>query len=208
MWLWFAKPLSAQEVAPADTLHLDLDAVVVTASRTNSKVASTIGSFSQLNMEGARSLPAANAAGLLGTLPVIVFLNRDGEGNDPLPIVRGFYGGGTVEYLVVMVDGTPVNQVESGLVNWDAILTSNVESVEMLRGGASALYGDAAIGGTINVRTSGETQQSGRAAARVGSFGMIGASASIRNAIKGRRSDASIDLQTTDDSADPESEPA
>jgi outer membrane receptor protein involved in Fe transport len=181
-----------------DSMRYKMDEIVVTASRSDSKIASAIGGVSQFKLDQMQALPAANAAGLLGTVPGIVFLNRDGEGNDPLPIIRGFYGGGTVEYLVVMVDGTPINQVESGLVNWDALLNQNIESIEMLRGGASALYGDAAIGGTINVRTANAANRTGLVTAQAGSFGMIGGAASIRNAIDGRRSDASIDFQTTD----------
>ncbi|HWK88404.1 MAG TPA: TonB-dependent receptor, partial [Longimicrobium sp.] len=66
---------------------------------------------------------------------------------------RGFYGGGEAEYVTLLVDGVPVNAPHTGVADWDLVPLAAVRSVEVLRGGASSLYGDAAIGGVVNVVT-------------------------------------------------------
>ena len=87
-------------------------------------------------------------------------LQLDGIGYDVQPIVRGFYGGGEAEYVLLMVDGQPINVLETGLVNWDQIPLAAIESIKILRGRASSLYGDAAIGGVINIVTDSDAPSS------------------------------------------------
>src|SRR5690606_36091672 len=61
--------------------------------------------------------------------------------------------GGEAEYMVVLLNGKPVNDVQAGLVRWDAIPLTAIESIEIVRGGRSALYGDAALGAVLNIIT-------------------------------------------------------
>src|SRR5688572_23138134 len=69
--------------------------------------------------------------------------------------MRGFYGGGETEYAAVLLDGVPLGALSSGVVNWDIIPLSAVRAIEVVRGPSSALYGDAAVGGVINIQTTG-----------------------------------------------------
>ena len=46
--------------------------------------------------------------------------------------MRGFYGGGEAEYLLVLVDGKQLNHVETGLLNWNSMPLSSIESIEVL----------------------------------------------------------------------------
>lgn len=52
---------------------------------------------------------------------------------------------------LVMLDGVPLNDPYGGWIHWEEIPESAIESVEVVRGGASDLYGSSAIGGVINV---------------------------------------------------------
>jgi iron complex outermembrane receptor protein len=130
-----------------------LEPVVVTAERTNTLVSVATAAVTRLSAERLRQLPVRTVADALGYVPGIVVLQGDGLGTAPRVVVRGFYGGGETEYLTVLVDGVPTTEMASGLVNWDLIPLQMVESIEVLRGGASSLYGDAALGGVVNLIT-------------------------------------------------------
>lgn len=81
-----------------------------------------------------------------------------------LGLTAGEYGGlgGTVNFMLrgssaeevlVLVDGRRINDPAMGLVNASMIPTNNIERIEIIRGGASAIYGTSAFGGVINIIT-------------------------------------------------------
>ena len=154
-----------------------LEETVVTAERIVNPLFESTAAVSVRTASEIAVLPLKNLSDVLGTLPGVAFLNRDGLGRDPLATLRGFYGGGEAEYLLVMIDGKPINEVEKGLMNWSAVPLSSIKSIEFLRGGASSLYGDAAIGGVVNVVTSGAQTPSTQLSVTGGTFGSLGAQA-------------------------------
>lgn len=79
--------------------------------------------------------------------------------------------GSTGDQVVVLVDGRRRNAAQGGGVDLDGIPLESVESVEILRGGASALWGSDAVGGAIAVRTLRPRSGGWRLRAGSGSFG-------------------------------------
>ncbi|MEX1184116.1 MAG: TonB-dependent receptor, partial [Gemmatimonadota bacterium] len=148
-----ASPLAAQRPAVEDTTVVSLDAVIVSAERTSTLLGSSVSSVSRIDAAQLRQFPQATVADALQQVPGFALATFDGLGGDPQLMVRGFYGGGEAEYAVVLLDGRPFNQLQNGLIAWDAIPLSAIEAIEVVRGGSSALYGDAAIGGVINIIT-------------------------------------------------------
>lgn len=71
--------------------------------------------------------------------------------------VRGLFGGARAgsRLLKVMIDGHPISFVQSGVyyLGPEFIPMSAVERIEIMRGPASALYGEGALVGAINVVT-------------------------------------------------------
>jgi outer membrane receptor protein involved in Fe transport len=65
---------------------------------------------------------------------------------------RGLAGSGAAR-ASVLLDGVSVNDAFGGWTYWSRIPRSSLEQAEVLRGGASALYGDAALSGAVNLRT-------------------------------------------------------
>ena len=55
--------------------------------------------------------------------------------------------------VLLMMDGVPINAVDSGALNWDMIPLTEVERIEVVKGAGSALYGTSALGGVVNVVT-------------------------------------------------------
>jgi outer membrane cobalamin receptor len=185
-WTLLVAALAQTSGARAqDTLRPRLlDPVVATAERTRGSVSSSMAAVTRLAAEELARYPRATLADLLRLAPGFSTVDFDGLGFDPQLMVRGFYGGGEAEYVIVQVDGHPVNQLQTGLVAWDVLPPlAAIEAIEVVRGGASSLYGDAAIGGIINIIT--RRSELGRQAARLswegsgGSFGTWSAAAGL-----------------------------
>lgn len=130
-----------------------LEELVVTADRAETPIGLSVAAVTRLDGRGLDASRFGGVAELLRLVPGFSLVDRDGSGQDPQPIVRGFYGGGEAEYVVVLMDGRPLNAPHSGLVTWELVPPVSVEAVEVLRGSSSSLYGDAALGGVINFIT-------------------------------------------------------
>jgi outer membrane receptor for ferrienterochelin and colicin len=54
---------------------------------------------------------------------------------------------------LVLIDGVPKNKMSGGFVNWSMINSDEVERIEITKGPVSALYGNNAMSGVINIIT-------------------------------------------------------
>lgn len=130
-----------------------LDQVTVTADRLPRKVNATPGSVTvitgeQLRLKGARTLTDA-----LHGVPGVHVQCYGGAGQKAIPFILG------TDRVVVLQDGRRLNLPQgigtgAGGIDLNTVLLGdNVEKIEIVRGGASALYGADAVGGVINVIT-------------------------------------------------------
>ena len=89
--------------------------------------------------------------------------------------------GASSSQTLVLVDGVPVNDASSpaGGYNFEYLNTSNIQSIEVLKGSQSTLWGSDAIGGVINIYTKQPESTSFGASAEIGSFGLKRGSADI-----------------------------
>jgi vitamin B12 transporter len=62
--------------------------------------------------------------------------------------------GMAAEHILVLYDGTRLNNFQNGLVDFSLLPMNNIDRIEIVRGGNSALYGADAIGGIINIISS------------------------------------------------------
>lgn len=172
----FTTTLSAQGDRNAT---VTLTPTVVVAERSRSSLTSSSAAVSRLDVGALARTPGATLADALRRVPGVALVDADGLGFDPQLMVRGFFGGGQAEYVVLLVDGRPVGQLQSGVIPWSALPPlAAVDAIEVVRGSASALYGDAALGAVINVVTrAGAASAAGRWDASVGAFGTASASA-------------------------------
>ena len=149
-----ASALAAQSPRrSSDSATSRLDPVVVTAARVDASLTTSAAAVTRLSGESLRRLPVRTIADALQSVPGIVVLQGDGLGMAPRLVVRGFYGGGETDYATVLIDGVPATELATGQVNWDLVPLQAIESIEIVRGGASPLYGDAAVGGVVNLIT-------------------------------------------------------
>ncbi len=152
---------AAQTDSTASTHQLDATVVVAHRIGTDlraSTAAVSVISRADLNRTQARTLPDA-----LRFIPGLRFTSLDGSGSLPVASARGFFGGGENEYVLLLIDGIPVNTPRTTLAEWTSIPVATIERIEVFRGSGSVLYGDAAIGGVINVITRAPTTNDSRA---------------------------------------------
>ena len=112
-------PVLALAQAPTDTL--ELAAVTVTAERVPLDPARAAAAVTVITDEEIQRRPVQNLADVLTLTPGFAFLNGDRAGTPPAAAVRGFYGGGEAEYVLLLVDGRPVNDIETGVVDWELV---------------------------------------------------------------------------------------
>jgi outer membrane cobalamin receptor len=82
--------------------------------------------------------------------------------------------GSEAAQVLIMIDGRRINDAQNGQFDLSALpLTKDeIERIEVLRGGASALYGADAMGGVINIITKSPTQEPyARVSSSFGRFG-------------------------------------
>jgi iron complex outermembrane receptor protein len=73
---------------------------------------------------------------------------------DMIVDIRGYNnGGGNGQRALVLVDGRKTNTVSGGFTDWASIPIDNIDRIEIVRGPASALYGDGALAGVVNIIT-------------------------------------------------------
>ena len=79
---------------------------------------------------------------------------RSTSGNSALSKVSlGGFGENSDQRVLVLLDGHRLNTADLGPINWLSIPLSLVESIEVIKGGQSALYGNNAVGGVIKIKT-------------------------------------------------------
>ena len=130
-----------------------LDEIVVVADRAEGVVQDATWATTILTREMLDQLAVYRLGDALNHIPGVFVTGYDGSDQRPVPVVRGFYGGGESDYLLLAIDGVPAQDLRTGLADWAEIPASRIKQIEVLRGGGSAAYGDAALGAVVNIVT-------------------------------------------------------
>jgi len=153
MVLVMLKGAYAEEDKYVNAKIIELEPITITASRAARMVSESPASVSIISNQEIARANAKNAADLLKNVEGIYMYDPSGVGGTGVVVnMRGFYGGMSSHQLV-LVDGIPQNKAKDKLIDWDLISMDNIESIEVVRGPASALYGDNAMSGVINIIT-------------------------------------------------------
>ena len=127
--------------------------VTVTAARTATRVSDTAASVIVLAPEDLSTTAALALDDALRQVPGFSLFRRSGS-RTANPTTQGVslrgVGASGASRALVLEDGIPVNDPFGGWVYWGRVPREAVNRIEVVRGGASHLYGTDALGGVIN----------------------------------------------------------
>jgi outer membrane cobalamin receptor len=155
---------------PVDSVPLWMDELVITASGYSelwTGVSPSIQSISKGDI-ALRNVRSPGEA-LRGTAGIHV-KEYGGPNSLQLLSVRG----ASSEQVLILLNGRRMTTPQNNLVDLNLLPVEPIQRIEVLRGGASALYGSDAMGGVINIITSSEVPEGrtgGTAGISTGSWG-------------------------------------
>lgn len=181
-----ANTWAADDRAPVPVTPVDRSALVtapgvdISAFRVPTLVSETSQGVSVIDAEQIRARNAASVAEVMNQLPGLHVDQVGGPGGTASVYIRG----ADPNYTLVLIDGVRQNDPTTsrgGAIDLSSLSTSNIERIEVIRGGGSALYGSDAMGGVINIVTKRGGADGVRfgAGAGIGTRGYSNADASV-----------------------------
>jgi vitamin B12 transporter len=128
---------------------LNADDVVVTASRISQPKESVVADVTVITQEEIERAGQSTFIELLQRQPGVEISSNGGAGSLSSVYLRG----ANANQTIVLIDGVRVNSITAGTTYLGNIPLSQIERVEILRGPASSLYGQDAVGGVIQIFT-------------------------------------------------------
>lgn len=128
---------------------LDINPMVITGSRITEPLADVLPSVSVISRQDIEKSQAPTLADLLQGEAGVEFGRNGGPGS----VTSFFLRGQNSVNTVIMIDGVRTQVDGGGNLTVTDMPLEMIERIEVLRGNASALYGEAAIGGVINIIT-------------------------------------------------------
>lgn len=130
--------------------------VTVTATRIETRLNDTAASIVVLSSAELESTSALTIDDALRQVPGFQLFRRSGS-RTANPTSQGAslrgVGASGASRALVLEDGVPLNDPFGGWVYWGRIPRESVSRIEVLRGGASNLYGSDALGGVVQIIT-------------------------------------------------------
>jgi vitamin B12 transporter len=139
-----SKKLSAKKVTRVPP-------VVVTASKITEPLSQVAVSVTVITQEDIRRRQAQSVEELLRDVPGVDVLS---SGGSPGTFTEVRVRGANTSQVAILVNGARVNDLfTGGGFDFGLFPIDNIDRIEVIRGGASALYGSDATGGVINIIT-------------------------------------------------------
>jgi len=147
---------------PSDRLEVVLrpsvasEQVIVSASRSPIRLPETPGSSILISQMALGATPALRVDDALRQAPGFSLLRRS-TSRTANPTTQGIslrgLGGSGASRALVLADAIPLADPFGGWVYWNRVPKTAVDSIELMRGGGSNLYGSSALGGVVQLIT-------------------------------------------------------
>lgn len=133
---------------PAEAQYMDLGDIIVTARRIPLGLKEIVETVTVMNAQEISRLPARTLGEALRYIPGVDIDSRAGFGQPASITIQGSES----RQVRVMIDGIPLNSQVSEQVDPGWLPLENIERIEVIKGGASSLWGSG-LGGVINIIT-------------------------------------------------------
>ena len=127
------------------------DAIIVTASELPETVESTPASVTVITRKDIDERAARDVADVLREVPGLSVSRTGSLGKTTSIFIRG----ASSKQALVLWNGVEINDPYFSGYNWGQFSTADVQKVEVVRGPFSSLYGADAVGGVVNIITTG-----------------------------------------------------
>lgn len=149
--------LLAADILWAQTDAMDnndaLEEIVVTATRVATPLLEVAASITVQDMEALRAEGFTYGTDEFRGVPGVFFRRGEGDGEEfPFISIRGVTGNHGNDTFLALIDGIPFVGPDEEVLLYE-IPYAAVESIEIVRGPMSALYGRGAIAGAVNYRS-------------------------------------------------------
>jgi iron complex outermembrane receptor protein len=140
---------NGRSIRPADSTSMyDLPPVTVTAGLTKLNPALAPFSIAVLDATDITTLPVRAASDALAYVPGVDLRRRGPLGVQSDVTIRG----GTFEQTAIMIEGMRLNDVQTGHNTFSIpLLPSDIERIEVVKGGAARALGAGAMDGAVNI---------------------------------------------------------
>jgi iron complex outermembrane recepter protein len=158
--------------------------IVVTAARVTRQTCDVPANVTVITADDIREAGSVSLVDVLKKQCGVEMKDTSGPATAQVSM-RGF-GENSGGRVLVLLDGRRLNNPDMSSVDWLGIPINNVDRIELVRGGGSALYGNNAVGGVVNIITkTGSKEPQFNISEEAGSYGMnsagIGFSGSAGN---------------------------
>ena len=152
---------------------VEMEKVIITATLTERKIEDLPGQNEIIEKSTIEAFPASNTDELLQSISNIN-VNRSWGifSKNSSVTMRGLE---SAQGTLILYNGVPLNKTAGGSINWHMISPDRIERIEVIKGPSSALYGNNAMGGVINIITKKTNEEiSGDIRAFGGTYGTYG----------------------------------
>ena len=161
---------SYAQIAPPPDYNQKLSEVIVNASRADTPLDRMTMNTTIMTPEVLELAPDQTPDQILKNTSSVFLNDTPYYEKDPTGQSINMRGLGNARTLV-LIDGVPALDPFYNTVQWNQVPMSSIESMEVVRGGVSSLWGNYGMGGVININTKNITNSKNEASVNYGSFG-------------------------------------
>ncbi|MBW1988363.1 MAG: TonB-dependent receptor [Deltaproteobacteria bacterium] len=146
------SPVSAGEGEDEPALRYEMEELVITASKTEQTAGEVPGNVTVISRQDIEDSASDSVSALLSREEGVTIRSPLGNDRQAAVDIRGM-GDTAASNVVVMVDGVRRNFADLRGADLSLVSLDQVESLEIVRGAGSVLYGSGAVGGVVNIIT-------------------------------------------------------
>jgi len=159
-------PLQASDSTRVDTLRAQAATVIVQDERMRGVEVLSAQAITSLDARFLHTIAPLQASDALAYVPGLSIRSYGGVGGMKTVSMRG----GSAAQSLVLINGVRLSSAQNGQMDLSAIPVSMVDHIDVVRGGASALYGANAMTGVVNMSLATPQRSTAGGIFSVGSF--------------------------------------